>query len=289
MLLYTSFTYDVFEVLVEVLLPFAPLNYYNGWAVTTISIPDQLLMTLMKLRLNLRDLDLSERFVTSRATVANVIKTFIYVLHEVLFLGGMQHKIPSRDKCQALLPPSFKDFSSTRLVMDATEISQDIPQNLTSQGLTYSSYKSRHTMKAVISVAPNGTIVHCSDLYPGSTSDVAIVQHCKVLEQLEPGDLILADKGFTIQRLLPQGVHLNIPPFLASKSKFTKEEAVMCSKIARARIHVERANERVKNFQILHHIPAKLRPLSSKIIQVCCCLVNLQSPLLAAAVKDYQA
>ena len=36
----------------------------------------------------------------------------------------------------------------------------------------------------------------------------------KYNEQLVPGDLILADKGFTIHKLLPQVVHLNIPIML---------------------------------------------------------------------------
>lgn len=61
----------------------------------------------------------------------------------------------------------------------------------------------------------------------------------------------------------------------------------MCAKIARARIHVERANERIKNFEILRHIPAKYRALSNEILQVCCCLVNLQAPLLKEIAEKY--
>lgn len=287
MLLYTSLQYDIFAVLVEQLNRFT-LNYYLGWAVTSISHEDRLLVTMMKLKLNLRDLDLAERFCISRTTVANIVKTYTWALHELLFEGILKDRIPSNAKCQASMPSSFIEFSSARLVMDATEITQDIPTRLDCQAASYSSYKSRHTLKAVTSVAPNATIVHSSNLYPGSTSDVAIVEHCKVLDHCKPGDLILADKGFTIQRLLPKGVNLNIPPFLANKAKFTKQEAMLCAKIGRARIHVERANERIKNFEILHHIPCNLRPLSNKIFQLCCCLVNLQAPLLAEIAEGYE-
>lgn len=90
--------------------------------------------------------------------------------------------------------------------MDAIETTQDIPGHLDTQAMAYSSYKSRHTVKAVTCVAPNGAVTYCSPLYPGSTSDVAIVRHSKVLEKFKPGDLILADKGFTIHDQLPQGV-----------------------------------------------------------------------------------
>ena len=71
-------------------------------------------------------------------------------------------------------------------------------------------------MESVIGIAANGALVFVSKLYAGSTSDVALVQQSRVTEQLVPGDLILADKGFTLHKLLPQGVHLNI---LISKSQ----------------------------------------------------------------------
>ena len=90
-----------------------------------------------------------------------------------------------------------------------------------------------------------------------------LYEHSRVIEQLVPGDLILADKRFTIHKLLPHGVHLNIPPFLISKSQYTSSEVQLCRKIARSRIHVERANERIKNYEILRHIPHQLRYIST--------------------------
>lgn len=246
-------------------------------------------MALMKLRLNCKDLDLAVRFNTSRATVSNVINTYISVLHEILHDGVLKAVgIPSQLKCKGSMPKSFEDFTSARIAMDATEIIQDVPSDMNSQSLSYSSYKSRHTVKAVTCVAPNGALVYSSDLYPGSTSDAAIVEHCHVLDQLQPGDLILADKGFNIFDKLPAGVSLNIPPFLSSKGHFTKEEAELCFKIGRSRIHVERANERIKNYDILNHIPAQYRHLSTKIFQLCCCLVNLQAPLLKEIADKYE-
>lgn len=197
MLLYTSLQQDIFFFLVTRLQRFH-INYYNGWNVLILPLEDQLLLTLMKLRLNLRDSDLAHRFNIGRTTVSNILHTLIKALHELLFEGVMNLGIPSQNKCKASLPASFADFVSARIVMDATEITQDVPTELNKQAACYSSYKSRHTVKAVTCVAPNGAIVYCSNLYPGSTSDVAIVKHSQLLQQLVPGDLILADKGFTI-------------------------------------------------------------------------------------------
>lgn len=76
MLLYTSFSADIVRILENLMERMGPFNYYGGWTVVNFSVGDQLLMTLMKLRLISRDLDLAERFNTSRATVSNIINTF---------------------------------------------------------------------------------------------------------------------------------------------------------------------------------------------------------------------
>ena len=278
--MYTSFPYDIFAIIVSTVREMGPLNYHAGWSVTSISMDNQILITLMKLRLNLRDLDLGERFCVSRSTIANILYTLICAMHEIFFVGIMQQGMPSQLKCKGSMPKSFEDFGSARASIDCTEITQDIPSELNKQGACYSHYKSRHTVKSLTAVAPNGACVYVSALYPGSTSDGAIVEHSGFLKSLAPGDLILADKGFNIHDKMPPGVQLNIPPFLLNKASFTKEEASLCYKIARSRIHVERVNERMKNYSILNHIPANYRPLSTKIFQLCGCLVNLQAPLL---------
>jgi DDE superfamily endonuclease/Helix-turn-helix of DDE superfamily endonuclease len=288
MLLYTSFPYDIFCVLLSTLTQFEPLNYHSGWRVTCLSLDDQLLLGLMKLKLNCKDLDLAHRFNVSAATVSNVFYTIVCALHEILYEGVMQNcGMPTQMKCKGSMPKSFVAFPSARVAMDCTEMSQDIPSNLNAQAATYSSYKSRHTVKALTCVAPNGALVYASDLYPGSVSDAGIVEHCKIMQQFTSGDLILADKGFNIYDKLPSGVSLNIPPFLANKGHFTKQEADMCFKIARSRIHVERANARIKFYDILDHIPANYRSLSTKLFQVCVCLVNLQAPLLREIAENY--
>ena len=288
MLFYTSFPFDIFSILLATLQRFEPLNYYSGWRVVSLSLDDQLLLVLMKLKLNCRDTDLAERFDVSRGTVSNIVNTLINALHECLFVGILQRGIPSQVKCKGSMPKSFEEFASARAVMDATELTQDIPSDMEHQSLAYSNYKSRHTVKAVTCVAPNAALTFCSDLYPGSTSDAAIVEHSHLLDQFVPGDLILADKGFNIFNKLPAGVCLNIPPFLQNKSHFSREEAETCRKIARARIHVERANEHIKNYEILRHIPARYRSLSTKIFQLCCCLINLQAPLLKEIADGYE-
>ena len=105
---------------------------------------------------------------------------------------------------------------------------------MSEQRQSFSNYKQRNTYKALLGVAPNGTITFVSDLFYGSESDKSITQRSGLLEQLQPGDLVVADKGFTIQSILPEGVLLNIPPRLI-KTHFTERENRLTKEIARAR------------------------------------------------------
>jgi DDE superfamily endonuclease len=72
------------------------------------------------------------------------------------------------------------------------------------------------------------------------------------------------------------------PPFLRSRKQFSKEEAEENVRIAAARVHVERAIQRVKQFKILRET-IRLNHLGvlDHIMVVACALVNLGPPILA--------
>lgn len=290
LLMYTGIERKVFDILCEHIEKFQPISYYTGKRVTSMSLKDQLLLCLIKLKQNPTDLDLAYRFAVSRKTAHNIFITFLNVLYEFLYTAIMSRKVPTLEENKCSLPDSFDKFSSCRMTIDCTEIKIDVPRsNLDAIAHTYSNYKSSYTVKFLIGVAPNGTITYVSDAYPGNTSDKAITSSCGVLDVFNPGDLILADKGFTIHDIIPQGIHLNLPPFLSGKEKmqFSKEESIYTRNIARARIHVERANQRFKTFRMVDSFPAHYRPLATKIVRVTCCLVNLQTPLIANVIPDF--
>lgn len=137
-----------------------------------------------------------------------------------------------------------------------------------------------------LGVAPNGVITFVSNLFPVSTSDKNIVQNCGILNQLEAGDLILADKGFLIRDILPPGVALNILPFLTS-AQFTPEQVRQTECIARARIYVEREIRTKKVFKILNFFPTKLTPYAQEVFQTVVALTNLQYPLLKSRTEFF--
>ncbi|KAL4153008.1 hypothetical protein QTP88_000841 [Uroleucon formosanum] len=239
------------------------ITYLLGWNVERIPKNNQILMTLMKLRLNLDFIDLGVRFGCTRKTINNIVLTWIHVFHTVLFKGFME-SVPSELKNRACLPSIFNNFVNCRIILDCTEIFTAIPGKMYMQKLTYSNYKHRYTLKGLVGIAPNGVLTFCSCLCPGSTSDKEIVKNSGVLNIFSSGDLILADEGFLINYLLPEGVSVNIHPFLASP-QFTPNQVIRTLTIAQARIHIERAICRIKGYSILEFISQTLVPYASKI------------------------
>ena len=80
-----------------------------------------------------------------------------------------------------------------------------------------------------------------SDVFEGRISDKELPKRSKLLDKIEKGDSIMADRGFDIKTIMPDGTFVNIPPFLGTdRSQF--DEVVATRRIASLRIHVECAN-----------------------------------------------
>ena len=115
-----------------------------------------------------------------------------------------------------------------------------------------------------------------SKLFPGSISDKELTRQSGLLHLLQPGDSIMADRGFDIMEDLSSlGVKLNIPPFLCGKCQLDSRELVQTRRIASLRIHVERCMERIKNF----HIFDGVMDVADQIFFVCAVLTNFLPPL----------
>lgn len=108
-----------------------------------ISKKDQLLMTLMKLKLNLYQEDIGVRFNVSHTTVSNITLAWLHLLHKTIF-QELITEIPSRKKNKCCLPSSFSSFTNCRIIIDCTEIYTVMPKKMESQKATYSSYKHKH-------------------------------------------------------------------------------------------------------------------------------------------------
>ena len=174
------------------------------------------------------------------------------------------------------MPACFKaHYPLTRVIIDCTEIFIQMPSSFRAQS------QSHNTAKDLVGISPSGMITFISHLYGGHVSDKAITQSCGLIDLLEAGYVVMADKGFDIQDLLvPHRVILNFPPFLREKDQLSVEEAET-RRIASVRIHIERAIECVKNYRILQGVvPLSIREQLDYIRFICCMLTNFLPPLV---------
>ncbi|CAN8026773.1 unnamed protein product [Ixodes persulcatus] len=245
-----------------------------------LSSREQLFLLLVRLRLGLFEKDLAYRFRVSMATVSKVCITWISYMY--VHLAQLDLWLP-RAAVDDAMPPAFKEqYSSTRVILDATEVQCEASSSLVLQSSTFSSYKSTNTFKGLIGISPDGTVTFVSQLFTGSISDKECVEKSGFLKlPFDDGDSIMADKGFKIEDDLKKiNVRLNIPPFLR-KGHFTSEEVKETEAIASLRIHVERRIQRIKNFNIFDRpISISIAPVASEMWSVCAILSNFQSPLI---------
>ena len=158
-----------------------------------------------------------------------------------------------------------------------------MPSSLLLNSELFSSYKNNTTLKGLIAISPAGHISFISQLYTGSISDKEITERSGFLDlPFDANDSVMADKGFTIQDLLPVGVSLNIPPFLGSSSQMSAEDVVKTQSIASLRIHVERSINKIKNFHIWDGILSlSLTGIVNQMWTVCAHLCNVQEPIIS--------
>ena len=110
-------------------------------------------------------------------------------------------------------------------------------------------------------------VTFISDIYPGSTSDKELIRRSGLLELLEPGDSVMADRDFDVEEdLALVRVRLNIPPFLRGKDQLSESELVETRRIASLRIHVERSMEQINIFD--RPLPPSLTDTANQ--HMCC-------------------
>lgn len=100
------------------------------------------------------------------------------------------------------------------------------------------------------------------------------------MKHLKPYDLVLADRSFPVRELLnPLQVELKIPAFLKGRRSLSAAEKLETRCIAKARIHAECFNERLKQFKLVKKMPLSIAPLATQMFVVAGYLVNVQGLL----------
>ena len=247
----------------------------------TLNAKEEFFLVMCRLRQGFPERHLGHLFDISQSTVSRIVISWVNFMY---LRFGQLNIWPSRKVVNDNMPQDFKGkYPNTRAIIDCTEIKCQMPSSLLLNSELFSSYKNHTTLKGLIAISPAGHISFISQLYTGSISDREITERSGFLDlSFEANDSAMADKGFTIQDLLPVGVSLNIPPFLGSSARMPAEDVVKTQEIASLRIHVERAINKIKNFHIWDGVvPLSLFGIVNQMWTVCAHLCNVQDPIIS--------
>ncbi|XP_056449309.1 uncharacterized protein LOC130384926 isoform X2 [Gadus chalcogrammus] len=241
-LLYTGLSVDAFEALSD--------DLKEGCSISQLHPKDQLLMTLMELRLNLLQADIAERFRVPQSVVSRIISQWLDFMEE-----KMRCYVPwlPSETIQATMPQSFKEhYPLTTCVIDFSETPLQKAHNLD------------------------------SGAYGGRCSDKFITTNSGFLEYLRPGDEVMADRGVVIQDLLfERQVKLVLPAFTRRGLPLSEEDTTNTRPITNVRVHVDRVIRSLKNYRIVSQtVPINLAPKFDKILRVCPGLCNLRGDII---------
>lgn len=249
----------------------------------------ELVMVLMKLRLNVPYWDLAYRFEVSASTVSRIFFTWITIMD--IRLSQLVYW-PERDELWKTMPQCF-EFSfgkKTTVIIDCFEVFTEKPTNLLARAQTFNSYKHHNTVKVLIGITPQGTISFVSKAWGVRTYDKFLTENCGILNKIVPGDLVMADRGFTIHESVAfKRAQLVIPAFTKGKSQLDPIDVENTRGIANVRIHVERVIGLLRSkYTILKGTLStdflmsnkEQVPIIDRILRVCSSLVNLCPPII---------
>ncbi|XP_030039710.2 uncharacterized protein LOC115455167 [Manduca sexta] len=249
---------------------------------TTIPV-ENILLCLKKIRLDSKFVELANQFGMSVSYASRIFKKNVPIIAKALHCFIIKS---DKTAIELNLPIAFRHkYRNINCIIDCLEIEIQKPLKSVDQALTWSEYKKANTIKYLISSTPDGVINYISPGYSGRISDVCLVESCNFLDHLEPGAIILADRGFKHieQLLLQKGCSLVRPPSVSAKSNLTKVEARKTKEIASLRIHIERVIRRIREFSMLKPhsvVNTNLIKLLDDCIIIACALINLQSSLI---------
>lgn len=107
---------------------------------------------------------------------------------------------PGRLELQETMPAVFQQNfgNQVAVIIDCSEVFIERPLSLIARAMTWSNYKHHKTIKFLIGITPQGVISFISKAWGGRVIDKYLTEKSNILNNLPPGDVVLADRGFDI-------------------------------------------------------------------------------------------
>lgn len=269
-----------FFVLETVMWLLAP--HMDGMKNVKLSKFQQLLLTLMRLRLDLRNQDLAYRFGVKVGTVTKTVHRMVNIMSSTLVPTAVFW--PSRAELRKNLPAALcSSYPDCAVIIDCFTVPYEEPVSRGNQQQQWQVMgTSYNVLKYLIGVAPQGVVTFVSRGVMGNVSDKSLAEGSGFLCKLLPGDVVLASRDLDIDELVAARGAL----FKIAGSPGGSPLAGAASETVSVQRHVERVMAMVKQRYAMLTGPVespfttaceRTSNLSTfdKIVQVACALNNL--------------
>lgn len=284
--------YFVLETVMWLLAP-----HMDGMKNVKLSKFQQLLLTLMRLRLDLRNQDLAYRFGVKVGTVTRTVHQMVSIMSSTLVPTAVFW--PSRAELRKNLPAALRtSHPDCAVIVDCFTVPFEEPvsrsnQQHQQQKVVSSSQglgRSTNVLKYLIGVAPQGVVTFVSRGVLGNVSDKSLTEGCGLLCKLLPGDVVLASRDLNISdSVAARGARFKIAGNYQGDAYGSSEGSALAdvsSETASVQRHVDRVISMVKQRYAMLTGPVespftaaseRTSNLSTfdKIVQVACALNNL--------------
>lgn len=209
---------------------------------------DQLLLTVIWLRLYLVQDLLAYFFGISQSAVSNTIDHVLPVLEQA-GRDSMRMPDPGR-KRRRKLDQLLADLPEVLVVIDSFEQKVQRPRDPDEQETFYSGKKKTHTLKSQLAVdEQTGEIVDVSDSLPGPTADIALLDQSRLNDKLPDEVGRMGDSGY---QGIAQRHERGYSPRKKPRSKPRPADDVAYNHaFSRLRIIVENTIGRMRRYQAL--------------------------------------
>ncbi|XP_041662422.1 uncharacterized protein LOC121522289 [Cheilinus undulatus] len=272
-----------FFVLETVMWLLAP--HMDGMKNVKLSKFQQLLLTLMRLRLDLRNQDLAYRFGVKVSMVTRTVHQMVNIMSSTLVPTAVFW--PSRAELRKNLPAALcASHPDCAVIIDCITVPFEEPVSRgNQQQLQQVTGTSYNVLKYLIGVAPQGVVTFVSRGVLGNVSDKSLAEGCGFLCKLLPGDVVLANRDLDIaESVAARGAIFKITSSYGSSEGSALAES--SSETLSVQRHVERVISMVKQRYAMLTGPVespfttaseRTSNLSTfdKIVQVACALNNL--------------
>ena len=189
--------------------------------------------------------------------------------------------MPTQGVLSVTSPDRFNNVLKIHSIIDCSELFIETPQSHDLRAISWSTYKHHNTLKFLIGVAPNSSIIFMSKAYTGRISDKEITIQTGYLDKVPPYSVIMCGKGFGInEECDARRITLYVPLGKRGMSQMDHVEVSRTNRIAKLRILVEQVIRRLKCFRILSsELPVLMIPHIDNILIICAALSDMKKTI----------